>query len=103
MQEGEDNMTGLFSWPYKLTTEYGEAWSEEWHESVQVDILIFLNAGKIQPAGPVGAAFEPLPPGRFGGTRCFTTRENAEEWAALDRARALVIPRTIISQVIEEK
>ena len=95
-------MDELFLWPWKLTTEYGEIWSPEWRASTDADILTFVLAGKIQPTGPTGAKFEPLPLGRFGGIRYFTTREDAEEWAALDRARAITIPRTIISQVLED-
>jgi len=103
VQEGDDNMPDLFTWPWKLTTEYAEEWSDAWRASAESDIVTFITAGRIQPMGPNAAAWEPLPSGGIGGTRYFTTREDAEEMAALDRARSLAIPRTIISQVIEEK
>jgi hypothetical protein len=96
-------MSGPFSWPWKLTTEYGEELTEAWRASAESDIVTFITAGKIQPMGPTSAAWDPLPAGGIGGIRYFTTREDAEEWAELDRARTLVIPRTIIAQVIEEK
>ena len=101
-EEDVDMSLGPFSWSIKLTTTFSEGPPSDWQDSVDADIRAFIIAGKIQPAGANSAKFEPLTNGGFGGTRYFTTRENAEEWAALDRARAVVIPRTIISQVIED-
>lgn len=93
---------GLQSWAAKLTTTFGEPGYPEWLNSVRADIAIWCNAGKVRLAGPKDY-FEPLPiGGEFGGTRYFATRADAEEWAALDRARATTMPRTIISQIIED-
>lgn len=94
--------SGPFLWSYKLTTTFGEPPPPGWRESVEADVAIYHKEGKIRPLGQ-HAYFEPLlAGGELGGSRFFTTRDYAEEWAAADRARALIIPRIIVSQVIEE-
>jgi hypothetical protein len=95
-------LSGPYSWPISLTTTFGDDATPEWQDSVDADILEFIAKNKIRPQGLLSAYRDPLPNGKIGGTRYFTTRADADEWAALDRARATTIPRIIISQVISE-